>query len=325
MGTTAQLRPMVSVVVCTYNRCLTLQRMLDSFFAQEGLGDVEHELLIIDNNSSDDTKAVTSRYLDRKQLRYVFEAEQGLSAARNRGVRESSGALIAFLDDDVIVSPKWLKEMATCFAQTSAGVIGGRATLLIECEQPNWLGPFFRTLLSEVDFGAKRVEVPDGVGLWGVNLAFEAEALRSVGCFDPKLGRHGANLLGGEEMEVVARLLERSARVVYEPAAHVEHIISSDRLKWDYFLRLARAAGATKQVREPQASLLWQLLRVLRSAQTVGVSQLLRGAAKVLGFTAYEQRHAQWNLVFAQSYLAMRWQCLVQRAPSTIRAQPRDA
>jgi len=106
---------MISVIVCTYNRASYLQKTLTSFFEQTCLGAVDHELLVIDNNSSDDTPQVVEEFKARPGARYIFERRQGLCCARNRGVAESRGEIVAFLDDDVIVDKNWLASLRKCF------------------------------------------------------------------------------------------------------------------------------------------------------------------------------------------------------------------
>ena len=110
---------------------------------------------------------------------------------------------MAFLDDDVIVDEHWLVRLRECFEATNADVVGGRSYLLFEQEPPNWFGPFFRPFLSEVDHGPTRKVVPDGRGLFGLNLAFRRSALQAAAPFDEKLGRKGSGTLGGEETRIV--------------------------------------------------------------------------------------------------------------------------
>ncbi len=139
---------MISAVVCAYNRASILRRMLESFFQQNYLNEIEYELIVVDNNSSDGTRRVVGEYLEHPQCRYIFEERQGLSVARNRGGAEGKGDIVAFLDDDVIVDKDWLKRLQECFEETKADVVGGRVYLIVEKEPPKWLGPEFRMFLS---------------------------------------------------------------------------------------------------------------------------------------------------------------------------------
>ena len=315
---------MISVVVCTYNRSQTLDRMLASYFEQEGIGDAEHELIVVDNNSSDDTRATALKYASRRGFKYVYEPKQGLSAARNRGIKEARGAVIAFLDDDVLVDGRWLQSLRQCYRDTSAAVVGGKAVLLLEADQPPWFGPFFRELLSEVDLGTARCEVPDGLGLYGVNLSFDAAALKAAGGFNTHLGRRGAQLMGGEETTLVARLAAESARIIYEPGAAVKHIVGEERLTWDYFVSLARGYASSKQAREPDRGLLWQILRVARSLLSVLSWQCQLAAAYALRSDSYRLSCMRWETRSEIAYMTLRLQRLRTQLTPVFQRRPKN-
>lgn len=298
---------MISIIVCTYNRSPVLRRMLESFFKQECLDNVTYEILIVDNNSRDETKLVVAEYLRKPECRYIFEPKQGLSAARNRGVSESKGDIIAFLDDDVIVDKCWLKRLEECYQETNADAVGGRAYLIMEKQPPDWLGPFFRDLLSEVDFGNDRQFLPNGTGLWGLNLSFLSSVLADAGSFDEKLGRTGAQLIGGEETALLEKLAFQKRKIVYEPNAIVGHIIGSERLEWDYFLKLAVDGGKTRYLREREYGVSWQFLRVAKSLFNYGTSILTITDKNLSGSNDYEKRVAKWRAELQRSYLVARW------------------
>jgi glycosyltransferase involved in cell wall biosynthesis len=111
---------MISVIVCTYNRARTLHLMLESFFAQQDLNRLNHELIVVDNNSTDDTGQATEAFSNHPGFSYVLEGRQGLSFARNRGIAEAAGDFVSFLDDDVIVDPRWLANLQKCLDETNA-------------------------------------------------------------------------------------------------------------------------------------------------------------------------------------------------------------
>ncbi|MGD2111273.1 MAG: glycosyltransferase [Phycisphaerae bacterium] len=266
---------MISAIMCTYNRSDTLRRALDSFLAQTCLDEVEHELIVVDNNSTDDTAEVVNTAVARdSRVRYVFEEEQGLSAARNRGVRESRGDIVAFLDDDVILDQRWLANLETSFAETEAAVVGGRAYLILEGETPEWLDARFRTYLSEVELGPTRCEVPNGQGLFGLNLSFRKDELSRAGAFDPALGRKGSGLLAGEETAIVKSIAARGGLIIYEPTAVVGHIIAPERLEWSYFVKVASSLGVSAaRIRFDHDAMPVALARVL----CVGIVRLMQG------------------------------------------------
>ena len=260
---------MISVVVCTYNRAAVLERMLDSFFAQPGVGECSYELIVVDNNSSDGTREVAARFERFEGCRYVFERRQGLSAARNRGVAEASGEIVAFLDDDVIVDKGWLTSLQACFDETGAEAVGGRSHLVFEQEPPTWMTAELRISLSEVDLGRERKTVDGGRRLYGLNMAFRKTVLERVGGFNEELGRRGKGLLGGEETAVFGRIAEQGGKIVYEPSAVVGHIIDKERVSWDYFNRLCLGLGMTWARGEETAGPMLRARRVAESVRDV--------------------------------------------------------
>src|SRR5215467_13475864 len=106
----------ISVIVCTHNRSASLCKTLSSFL-QAIPGRLSWELLVIDNDSTDDTRQVTRDFIAASKLnvRYVFEGKRGLSEARNRGIREAQGEVLTFIDDDVHVSTNYLQEVKNAF------------------------------------------------------------------------------------------------------------------------------------------------------------------------------------------------------------------
>src|ERR1035438_1397841 len=99
----------VTVVMGPYNRWESLGKELGSGAAAQTPDPVDWEVLVVDNNSKDRTRAVTNEFCHRHpgRFRYIFEPQQGLSNARNAGIREARGEGIAFMDDDETVGPGW--------------------------------------------------------------------------------------------------------------------------------------------------------------------------------------------------------------------------
>src|SRR3990172_9024422 len=131
---------MISVVLCTFNRDRMFEETLHSFLDCRTDG-IEHELLIVDNNSTDKTREIAARFAPRiPRIRYLLEPQQGLSHARNRGIRESRGEIVAFVDDDVYFSPCWLEALASFFQRRpDVSCIGGKVVPHCEAARPSWL------------------------------------------------------------------------------------------------------------------------------------------------------------------------------------------
>jgi glycosyltransferase involved in cell wall biosynthesis len=297
---------MISVIVCTYNRADVLARMLDRFVAQPGLARIPYELIVVDNNSTDHTRRVLERLESRVRLRVFLETRQGLSHARNRGVAEARGDIVAFLDDDVLVQTDWIERLDDCLAATGADVVGGRAGLLFDRTPPPWLGPHFRRALSEVDLGPQRRELESGRRLYGLNLAFRKAALVAAGGFDTSLGRTGAALLAGEETVVIARIVESGGRVVYDPFTRVGHLIDRQRLAWKYFERQSWGAGLSAGLADGPSTRLEQLRRVRESLALLAIAAIRLVCATARGHSAYEWRLSKSRFLRSSALSLMR-------------------
>lgn len=239
----------VSAIVCTFNRAGLLPRLISTVAAQLRDGD---EVIVVDNGSTDDTAAVVARSAGGSPaIRYVLEREQGLSHARNRGVRESRGEIVAFLDDDALPEPGWLAAHRRCYEDEQVGAAGGPIELLLESERPNWLCADFEQLLGCYDLGPERRFYGEGQGHdtpSGGNMSFRRAALDQIGLFDTELGRRGDAFLAGEEYELVHRLFRAGWRGVYEPQAVVTHLVPAERLRVSFFRNRMRSTVSTSQL-----------------------------------------------------------------------------
>src|ERR1700685_1825619 len=101
----------ISICICTYNRAHILPYCLNALVRLRAPANCEAEILVVDNNSCDNTKYVVDNFAERSpiSIRYFHESQQGVSAARNRATREGHGDYISFLDDECVVQPNWLE------------------------------------------------------------------------------------------------------------------------------------------------------------------------------------------------------------------------
>jgi len=246
-----------TVIVCTYNRSHNLPSCLAALAAQEGLEGIEWEVLIVDNNSSDNTPATVER-LSRElpiRVRYVHEAQQGLNYARNRGVSSSQSLHFTFVDDDIQVSPAWLVALCQAFGRNDADAVGGRIHLDPAIALPSWIPPGSETagFLGYQDFGDQPFRM-DGTTRYpfGGNMSFHRRVVEKIGLFDPKLGRKGegrkrGELFKGAETDYFHRLAATGdARIFYEPRAVVYHHVQPHQLQRRYFLTVHYNAGFQK-------------------------------------------------------------------------------
>lgn len=240
----------ITVILCTYNRAECLGTALSSAAALVLPESVEWEILVVDNNSTDRTREVVQDFCSRypSRFRYVFEPRQGLCRARNSGVREARGHIIAFMDDDVTVEPTWLQSLTSRLHDSKWGGAGGRVLPARSFTVPDWLaleGPTnMGGVLAIFDLGDKAGELDRAP--FGNNMAFRREMFQQYGCFRTDLDRCGSSMLSGGDIEFGRRVMAAGARLCYEPSAIVYHAVPDNRLKKEYFLKFWFGSGRTE-------------------------------------------------------------------------------
>lgn len=228
-----------SIVIATYNRAADLRGTLQSLAGLQPDGD--WEVIVVDNNSTDDTRAVVESAGPAfpAPLRYLFEREQGRSPALNAGIRLASGAIIATTDDDVRVEADWLNGASAALERLHCDYVGGRVLPIWQRQPPAWLsnrGGRHWAVIALLDYGDEPIEFGRRVPL-GVNMAFRRDAFDRAGLFDPHTGRKAGTLLGQEVREWCIRARNAGVRGFYVPEMTVHHIIPASRLRKGYFRR----------------------------------------------------------------------------------------
>ena len=258
--------PLVTVVVCTRDRPRSLARCL------RALAQVTYasfEVVVVDNApSTRETLAVVQELSGvDPRVRYVRERRPGLSRARNRGLREARGELVAFTDDDVVVDAGWLDGMLQGFVRSpSVACVTG---LVPSAHLDNAEQRYFDQRVSwAVSCTPRRYDLVAGVeesplypytaGEFGTgaNFAFRTATLRDLGGFDEALGA-GAPAGGGEDLDVFVRTILAGHTIAYEPAAIVwhEHRLELCQLRRQLFnYGVGLAAFATKYLSNPHTA-----------------------------------------------------------------------
>jgi glycosyltransferase involved in cell wall biosynthesis len=188
----------------------------------------------VDNACEEDVRALAMSYAAKAQVSYIAEPRVGLSRARNTGLENSKGKLVAFLDDDAVAAPKWLEAIRQTFAESgpNLAVVGGPTTLLWEKPRPAWLADSLQAALGYVDYGRVTRPLVGEEWLYGLNMAFRASSLKGISGFPLKLGREGnrRHLISSEEIIVQARLAGQGCLRMYNPSALVSHAVVEERL-----------------------------------------------------------------------------------------------
>jgi GT2 family glycosyltransferase len=271
--------PSVTVAIPTYNRARLLTQTLEGLTQQDYPAE-RLEILIIDNNSPDDTRgAVNAFHAAPHPPRHVLETQQGANFARNRALAEAQGEIIVYGDDDILMEPGWLRELMQPFTTDNAkriGAVAGEVEPVFPDGCPDWVHSFHGLQALRAEAGPTSAhQVP-----MSANLAFRRDALRTTGGWDINLGRKGGRVFGGEENGPIRRLRKAGYEVWFAPKAKVLHQMPAARTTLRYVKRHAfdsacsRVVGRVNVDREEGRSSLGYLL-----------SRFAGNVFKAVGFT----------------------------------------
>ncbi len=242
----------VTVAICTWNREALLDRTLESFHKLRIPAGLDWEIVVVDNNCTDDTAAIVAKHAARLPVFRVVEVRQGHSHARNRAVDAARGELILWTDDDVQVSVNWVAEFVRVADENpQAGFFGGRVT--------SWYGddvpPANRarieanaTRLAAVfslkDYGTTVRPFAGDEGPFGANMAYRTALMRRFR-FDPIFGRVKTELIGADEVSVIRAMQAEAIPGIWVGTTEVEHYIPRERTTLHHFWAYFHALGRT--------------------------------------------------------------------------------
>jgi glycosyltransferase involved in cell wall biosynthesis len=231
----------ITVIICTRDRCQILPQALDSIAASTLPETTAWEVLVVDNNSADQTRDVVEEFCRRYpgRFRYSFEPQIGKSFALNAGIREAQGEILAFTDDDVTVENSWLQNLTAPLHDIQCAGVGGCVVLQWPASLPNWLsiqGRFARHCFPGFDHGPEAKEL-----VWppsGANVAYRKSLFAKFGGFRTDLGPSSTGDVPrlAEDTEFGRRLILAGKHLGYEPSATVFHPVPAAQLNREYFL-----------------------------------------------------------------------------------------
>lgn len=231
----------VSVIIATTNRSRQLRDTLHSLASVATTGPTE--LLIVDNNSTDDTRAVVSSITRDYPfpVRYLFEPRGGKYAAVNMGIVASRGRVVVATDDDARFRSDWLERAVDGLSRYGCDFVGGRVLPLWGGPKPAWLAEhngLHTKVIALLDHGEQPREFGRNLG-WplGVNVAYRREVFERVGLFDNRLGRKSGTLRNQAQREWHLRARASGVHGFYVPEMVVHHLVPAERLDKAYFRR----------------------------------------------------------------------------------------
>lgn len=239
-----------SIIIPTYNRAGYLAKCLDALVLLN-TDPMLFEILVIDNNSTDDTCKVVRDFATAHPnllVRYVMEEKQGVSRARNRALAEARGEILYFLDDDSPPIPEWLNYLEAAFDDPQVGCAGGPSVLDFQGQPvPPWLRGDMQGLIS--GYGLP-FDKPTPLSRWdqfplSCNMALRKEAIAHLDAFRDDLGRIGSVKLTGGETEMINRIHKSGWKIIYVPKAIVHHMVSPERLEKAYLYKIGYGHAAS--------------------------------------------------------------------------------
>ncbi len=259
---------MFSIIVCTYNRDKYLYSALQCI-AENGYPTDAYEIVLVNNMSTDNTESECQRFQNdypTVEFRYFVEAQQGLSFARNRGIKESRGEILLFLDDDSYIQPNYLINLQHQLeAFPNADAFGGKIDPVFESgEPPKWLSKWNYSWVSAINMGDQVRPFEGKAFPIGANMGISKAMLSKIGVFNTELGRSKKNLMGGEEKDLFERIRQQGGNIYYFPDVVVQHVIPPSRTTKDYVKRLGEGVGRSERIRTLGKSK-WKYLKRLFS------------------------------------------------------------
>ena len=278
----------LDITVPTFNRSKILALTLRSLSAAPAPPGLSVSVTVIDNNSSDDTPAIVeaARAYFNYPLNYILEKRQGAVHARNAGIAQTSGDLIAFIDDDEEIDAGWYQEVASAFSDPSVDFIGGPYIPRWAVDPPHWVTPRLAGLLGAFNLG-------DQPFLWdqnapgalpGGNAVIRRSAIERAGPFATSFGPVGTKPLGNDDTELFLRLLDSGAKGFYIPGLFIYHHIPASRLTRNYARKLkfwgAVSTAKIDRMRQPAVPRIMGVPRYVYGAALRQFGCLLNAVAK---------------------------------------------
>jgi glycosyltransferase involved in cell wall biosynthesis len=243
------MQPMrLSAIIPTHNRPAALRACLVTLQRQD-VDPAALEVVVVDDGSEEEMAPLVAEVAASGPIPMRCERQPpgGLNGARNRGVDASSGELLAFLDDDTLVSPGWAGAMLAAFNGHSCAAVGGRVELKLAGPEPDWMHSR-RNFLAEYDLGPEPIWLEDEPVPVGANCAVRRAEFERIDGFRAGLDRIGDSLVSNGDTDFFLRLQKNGGRARYEPAAHVLHCVPADRLTARYFARRYYAQGVSDEL-----------------------------------------------------------------------------
>jgi glycosyltransferase involved in cell wall biosynthesis len=286
----------ISVVICTYNRAAYIRDAMESLVNQT-LNKKAFEVIIVNNNSTDQTERVCLDFLDKHpdyHFQYLNESKQGASFARNKGASLAMGQLLCFMDDDAVAYNDYLERINLFFTSyPNAGGLGGKIIPKYIPAEPVWMSYYVSSMVGNFDYSPIVVEFSPNKYPLESNMIIRKKDFDAINGFNTALpGVVGTLRIGGEGKDFFMRLKALGRIIYYDPAIVVEHVVEVVKLTPEYMYRVASGMGRGEKVR---------MKEIGNAAYFKKIAEYLfkLGAAVILGCKYFLQGHPQkfWPII----------------------------
>ena len=255
----------ITIAICTWNRCQSLHNTLSSVQSLRVPPDLDWELLVVNNNCTDDTDRVLADFTATLPLRALKETRQGLAHARNHAIEAARGDYLIWTDDDVILDSGWLNAYFNAFTTwPGSAIFGGPILPIFEGEPPPWLKDAMRDgVVNDVYalryFGNEPIllDANNGKIPYGSNLAVRMEEQKKFR-FDLRFGLTKNDNIRDDETDILGKILGSGFTGRWVPGAYVRHVIPKHRQTVSYIrdYYVGKGRGYARRWPEQSTSLL---------------------------------------------------------------------
>lgn len=291
-----------SILIPTYNRASVLDITLEMMCKIHSEG-IWSEIIIIDNNSNDDTRLVVEKYNDKLPVKYLFESRQGKNIALNKGICVAQGDILVFVDDDVTPVEEWLTQIDWAINEyPEVNIFGGKILTKWPDNSPSWVhynSNNFPYLFSSHDLGDaiayySDAPLPGGANFWIRRKIMDLHEIY----FNEKYGPTGEKRVAGSETEFLSRMFNKGEKILYIPKSVVYHRVLKKELAIDKLLRRFRAVGRFNSVLDKNI----QSYRCIKGIPLFLFRQIFEECLKIIVFCIILNRDRIVNSAIRLSY-----------------------
>lgn len=269
----------ISVIICSYNREEFITDAMESLYHQT-LSKLMYEVIVVDNNSTDNTKQVCLNYIQSHpgyNIYYLEEKQQGASFARNTGAAFAKAPLLAFMDDDAVADKDFLERIISFYkAHSNIGGLGGRIIPKYIPAKPKWMSHYVSSLVGNFHYSDAIEMFKPGKYPLESNMIVTKKDFNEVGGFNTLLpGVKGTLRIGGEGKDFFMKLQALDKKIYYDPSIRVQHVVEVKKLTPKYMYRVASGIGRGERVRMLSKSKAAYLKKIAEYLLKLGASFIL--------------------------------------------------